>query len=270
MRTKPKKALGQNFLVDPNIRRKIVAACGFESSDTVLEIGAGRGELTSLIAAQVAKLLVVEIDRRLTYGLQKLLRNAPNAVIINKDILSIQLNEYIGGNQKIKIVGNIPYYISSPILTYIIRNRANIGQAFLTVQKEFAERIAAGAGSKAYGSLSCFVQYYALVELVFPIKKTCFAPVPKVDSAFISLAMRRKPAVRVEDEDHFFSIIRSAFQQRRKTLRNSLKGVISEEKIEHFFKATGIERGARPEQLSLDDFARLASLADPLQCFLKN
>ena len=260
MHTKPKKSLGQNFLIDPNIRRKIITACALAGDDCVLEIGAGRGELSRLIAPHVEKLFVVELDQRYCLALDELFSGKSNVTVINQDILTVSLGKYARRVQKkIKVIGNIPYYISSPILAYLVRNRCLIHQAFLTVQKEFAVRLCAQAASRDYGPLSCFVQYHMHARRLFPIKKTCFLPAPRVDSEFMCLTMREQPAVEVSDEDRFFAVIRRAFGQRRKMLKNSLKGIVSQEKIADFFHTRNICATARAEELTLDDFARLAS-----------
>ncbi|MDD4900081.1 MAG: 16S rRNA (adenine(1518)-N(6)/adenine(1519)-N(6))-dimethyltransferase RsmA [Candidatus Omnitrophica bacterium] len=251
MRLKPKKSLGQNFLIDRNIRKKIVSACDFSPEDVILEIGPGRGELTAEIAQQVKKVFAVEIDHHLCAQLKGRFCDEKKIEIIHADILKFDLNKLKPQNKKIKIVGNIPYYISTPIIEYIIERRGRIASAYLTVQKEFAGRIVSGPGSKEFGALSCFVQYYLKPEIVFDIKKGSFFPVPKVASSFLKLEVRSAPAVKVEDEEYFFKIIRSAFNQRRKILRNSLAKILSEEKL-------GSLKLKRPEELSLEDFSGLA------------
>lgn len=257
MYPKPKKRLGQNFLVDKNIRNKIIAACEIKPSDVVLEIGAGKGELTGLIAGQAGKVYALEIDRDLLVILKDNLKGYKNIEIINQGILKFNLDI---AAKKIKIIGDIPYYISSPIVEYVIQHRQRINAAFITVQKEFAERLIAEAGSKDYGSLSCFVQYYTRPQRLFLIKKACFSPSPKVDSCLVRLDIRKEPPVKVKDEKQFFKIIRTAFNQRRKTLRNSLKGLVSTEKLDAFFSGFALDKDRRPEQLSLADFANLANL----------
>ena len=261
MHSKPKKRLGQNFLIDHNIRRKIVAACGLRKHDTVLEIGPGRGELTSLIAPAVENCIIVEIDRGLSAHLASRFAGFDTVRLINQNILDVNPADFLTSpTQKIIIVGNIPYYISSPILTYIIHHRHTISRAFLTVQKEFAQRLLASPGSKSYGALSCYIQYYTDVSVLFHIKKTCFSPMPGVDSSFITLSVRDRPAVDVIDEELFFKIIRRSFQQRRKTLKNSLKGLVSDSVFDHFVRTLHIPPNIRPEQLSLEAFAGLTAL----------
>jgi len=254
---KPKKSLGQNFLADKNIQRKIIAASGFEAGDTVLEIGSGRGELTRLLADKVKKVYAVEIDRELCVKLQEEFGSNKKIKVIHQDILRFDLDKHIPGQAKIKVIGNIPYYLSSPIVEYLLKYRKKISAILITVQKEFGQRIAALPGSKDYGSFSCFVQYYCQPRILFNIKKSSFWPVPKVDSCLVRLEVLKRPPVEVTDEEALFKLIRCAFGQRRKTLRNSLKGLISNTRLELFFQHYHIDTNIRPEALSLEDFARL-------------
>jgi 16S rRNA (adenine1518-N6/adenine1519-N6)-dimethyltransferase len=263
MYPKPKKYLGQNFLFDKNIQRKIVNSCEFRSDDIVLEIGSGRGELTALIKNRVKKIYALEIDRSLCDILKNEFKAEENLKIIHKDILKLNFNYYfkkITQKYKLKVVGNIPYYITTPIIAYLLRYRDKISEIFITVQKEFAARMIAKKGSKDYGAFSCFLQYYTTAQVLFLIKKNSFFPAPKVDSSFMKLKIRQSPAVRVKHEKILFKIIRGAFNKRRKTLRNSLQGIVSPKKLTLFFDKFGIDINIRPEQLSLEDFANLANL----------
>lgn len=263
MHIKPKKNLGQNFLVDGNIQRKIIAACSLQPKDNILEIGAGSGLLTGLLAAKAASVYALEIDAQLTRILKEKFSNYKNIKIINQDILKFNFKRYFSVFvNKPKVIGNIPYYITTPIIEYLIKQRANISTIFLTVQKEFAKRITASTGSKDYGSFSCFVQYYFKPKALFFIKKGCFRPMPKVDSCFLELKVREKPEVKVKDEKLLFRVIRLAFNQRRKALRNSLKRIIAQKNLEQFFKKyRHLSVNARAEELSLADFANLLDFA---------
>ncbi len=262
MRFKPKKRLGQNFLVERSIREKIVLALDLKKEDVVLEIGSGKGELTSLLAEKAKCVYALEIDAELCGHLLDLARLRPNIKVVHRDILGLNLKNYFcGTKKKIRVAGNIPYYISTPIITHLFHYRKQIRDIFMTVQKEFAHRLAASPGSPDYSSLSCFVQYYAECQILFSIKKGSFFPVPKVDSSFIRLRIRRTPLVHPRNEKLFFKIIRAAFNQRRKTLRNSLEGILSREQLERYFEANGLDRNARPETLSLEDFSRLAKIS---------
>ncbi len=227
MHIKSKKRLGQNFLFDKNVQRNIIAACDFSQNDLVLEIGAGKGELTCLIADTKAKVLALEIDSQLCKILKENLQNYSNVKIINQDILKFNLKKCFGKSRtKLKVIGNIPYYITTPILQYLIRFRDKIESIFITVQKEFAKRILAPCGGKEYGSFSCFIQYYTRPQIKFVVKKTCFQPSPKIDSCFLRLEIKRKTPLKKSKESQLFNLIRTAFNKRRKTLRNSLKGII--------------------------------------------
>ncbi len=260
MYPKPKKSLGQNFLTDKNIRRKIISSAQLQKSDLVLEIGAGRGEITGLIAERVEKVYAVEIDQRLCGALKIFSGQFGNIEVISRDILKFDLGEYFGNpSQKIKVIGNIPYYIASAIIAHLLGYRDIISTIFLTVQKEFAARVCARPGSGDYGAFSCFVQYYCSPKNLFLIKNTSFTPAPRVDSSFLSLEIRRLPAVRVDDERYFFRVIRAAFNQRRKTLRNSLRSIIPPEKLADFFQHYHIDPRIRPQDLGLADFANLAN-----------
>ncbi|MBI5145327.1 MAG: ribosomal RNA small subunit methyltransferase A [Candidatus Omnitrophica bacterium] len=259
MRPKPKKRLGQNFLVDKNIQKKIIQACQLKPADIVLEIGAGRGELSRLIAKKVYRLYAVEIDTNLSQILKEDLKVYKNVRLINQDILKLNLNRCIVTN-KLKVIGNIPYYITTPIIAHLVKYKNKIAEIFLTVQKEFAKRMVAQPGRKDYGAFSCFVQYYTDPKILFYIKKGCFYPQPKVDSCFLRLELRDKPAVEVKNERLFFKIIRQGFQQRRKTLRNSLKGIVSQGLLLKFFAKYGIDCNIRPERLSLQEVANLVNL----------
>lgn len=258
---KPKKRLGQNFLIDRNIQNKIINACSLGSCDTVLEIGAGRGELTKLIAQRVNKVYAFEIDRDLCSILKNNLADHKNAAIINGNFLKVDLREYFKrSDHKIKVIGNIPYYITTPIIEYLLKYKHNIEIIFLTVQKEFALRMLSSAGSKDYGSFSCFIRYYTRPKKLFFITRTCFRPTPKVDSCFLQLEIRQEPPVKIENEELLFKIIRATFNKRRKTLRNSLKGIIAPEELEEFFVKYNIDSNIRPESLTLQDFAKLTKI----------
>lgn len=262
MNARPKKRLGQNFLIDPNIQKKITAACGFKKTDIILEIGSGAGQMTKPISEQAGFVYALEIDHDLCGILKRNLHNLDNVTIINQDILKLDFNAYFANiKNRIKIFGNIPYYISSPIIEHIIKYRDKIEVIFITVQKEFAGRMAASAGTKQYGSLSCFVQYYLEPKIMFSISRNCFCPAPNVDSSFLKMAVREKAAVAVKDEKLFFAIIRAGFNKRRKTLRNSLSEILNKRELEYFFEEYGINKNIRPENLSLPDFANLANYA---------
>jgi 16S rRNA (adenine1518-N6/adenine1519-N6)-dimethyltransferase len=255
---RPKKHLGQDFLVDANIQRKIIEACELGTSDIVLEIGSGRGELTGFLADNSKKVYAVELDGFLCKILKDKFSSYDNIEILNLDILDLNLKKYFGKTgQRIKVVGNIPYYITTPIIAHLLKAREVIDSIFLTVQKEFARRITAKVGSKDYGAFSCFIQYYTEPKVIFSIKKSSFWPRPRVDSCFIKLSVRHKSIFEIENEEFLFRIIRLAFNQRRKTLRNSLSTIVKKETLETFFSEFNIPANIRPEQLSLKYFVNL-------------
>lgn len=261
MHIKPKKSLGQNFLVDKNIQNKIIDACVLKPSDIILEIGAGSGELTQHISGRVKSVTALELDRRLYQLLKDKFRDCTNVKILNQDILRFNLNRRFGRSKnKIKVIGNIPYYITTPIIEHLFGYKHKIKTIFFSVQKEFGQRIVATPGSKAYGAFSCFTQYYTEPKIIFTIKKTSFFPSPKVDSVFLRMDTRDKSPVALKDEALFFRIIRSAFNQRRKILKNSLRGVIPPAKLTAFFERYNIDPNIRPEDLALEDFTSLANL----------
>lgn len=260
MQIKPKKSLGQNFLTDKNMQQKIIRSCNLTQEDIVLEIGCGRGDFTVYLAQQARKVYALEIDQRLYPDLENNLKNYNNCKILKADILKFDLGELLRSEkieQKIKVIGNIPYYISSPIIEYLINQRFKISEVYITVQKEFARRVSANPGTKDFGSFSCFVQYYAQAKSILEICRQCFHPVPKVDSALLALKFRDQPPVEVLNEDAFFKLIRQAFSQRRKTLKNSLSGLADQESLKKFFIQQGVSPQIRPEDLSLEQFASL-------------
>lgn len=260
MRVKPKKSLGQNFLFDKNIQKKILSALELKPDDIVLEIGAGSGEFAELIAERCAKVAAVELDRGLFTALNKRACPSRNIAAINSDILKTDIVKIFGaGEKKIKVFGNIPYYISSPIMEHLFKFKRRISVIFITVQKEFAERVTANPGSKEYGSLSCFARYFSEPKILFEIKRNSFFPSPKVDSAFLRLDIRQEAALPKKREELLFKVIRNAFNQRRKTLRKSLKNIISKVALGAFFARSGLDINIRPEQLSLQDFINLAA-----------
>lgn len=258
MRVKPKKRLGQNFLIDKNIQKKIIKGLELRSSETVLEIGSGRGEFSAPIADRIKKVYAVEIDPDLYGALEENIKDYPNVVVIKKDILKLRLEKYFSNVKgKLKVFGNIPYYISTPIIEKLLGFRKKINTIYITVQKEFAKRIVAQPGSKIYGSLSCFVQYYTEPKIIFEIKKGSFYPMPKVDSCFLKLTIRKKTHLSKDKEKILFRIIRAAFNQRRKALRNSLKRVFPKEKLESYLQNYSIDKNTRPEDLTYQDFTNL-------------
>jgi len=247
-------------LIDKNIQKKIIRACDLSKEDIVLEIGSGMGDLTVLLAQSAKKVYALEIDDRLCPLLEQRLIKFDNCQVIKADILKCDICKFLADQQvkqKIKVIGNIPYYISSPIIEHLIFCRRSISAAFITVQKEFGRRAISAAGSKIYGSFSCFVQYYCAANIEFEIKRNSFKPAPNVESCFLSLEFWKDPQVFVRNEETFFKLIRTAFNQRRKTLKNSLEGLVAQDKLIKFFQQNDLDKNIRPEELSLGQFASL-------------
>ncbi len=251
-----KKSLGQNFLNDPHYLEKIVASARITSSDLVLEIGPGLGHLTRVLAARAGKVLALELDERLIPLLRKEFAECRNVEIMQADALTFP---YTALPDKWKVVANLPYYISTPIIQKLLSHRDRFDTFTLMLQKEVADRIASPPGNKEYGYLSVIVQLHAVPRIEFAVPAGAFTPKPKVDSAVITLALRGSPAVFMRDESSFVRVVKAAFSCRRKTLRNSLKQLDApKEKMDAVLDRTGIDLGRRAETLSVEEFARLA------------
>ncbi len=254
MHPKPKKSLGQNFLIDKNIQAKIIKYSAPKETENVLEIGPGRGELTQLLLEKAKKVIAVEIDELLCKLLREKFSAYKNFELINADILKLDLSKF----GKLKVIANLPYYISSPAIAHILNYRKSIKAAYLTLQKELAMRLCCPAGTKDCGAISCLVGYYSQPRILFPISNSCFWPRPKVDSCFIELKIFPEPKVKVKNETLFFKLIRLAFNQRRKLLKNSLSSLLPQVRLADCLEAAGLKQKVRAEELSLSDFARLA------------
>ena len=247
-----KKHLGQHFLFDPSILRRIIEAADLSPGDTVVEIGPGHGRMTKMLAGCVRKVIAVELDRAFCDRLKEELAGYDNVEIVQGDALQFPY-ETLG---KFKVVANIPYYITTPILFRLLEHKDRLGSITMTVQKEVARRIVAGPGGKDYGVLSLMVQYRGKAKLAFVVPKGAFRPVPKVDSALVHIALYGRSAVSVQDERFFFRVIKTAFSQRRKTLLNSLKPLAAD--IREELLRAGVDPARRPETLSIEEFARLS------------
>ncbi len=259
MYPKPKKSLGQNFLANPRVSRRIIDSCSLAPCERVIEIGPGRGALTDLLAPRVEEIIAVELDPVLAGLLRDRYSRQVHVHIDCADFLKWDVLRNCV-HPPYKLIGNIPYYISSPVLERIFSCKEIFSEIYLTVQKEFAQRIVAGGGSKQFGALSCFVQYYTEPKLMFNISRNSFFPVPKIDSCFLKLVVRRKPLLTKREEGTFFRITRSVFTQRRKMLRNCLSSVVIGPRLFSILDAAGIAPTARPEELSLPHFLTLAKL----------
>ena len=260
----PKKYLGQNFLVDEVVVDRMIRACRFTKNDWVMEIGAGLGVLTRRLARGVKNVLAVEKDRNVCVALRDMVKGYDNVNIICDDFLELDIEKtLIEVPEKIKVIGNLPYYITSPIIEKLITSRLNFESMYITVQKEVAERICAGPGGKDYGSLSVFVQFYTKPRILLSIGRDCFYPEPEVDSSFVELMVLQRPSVDVSDADKFFAVVRAGFGQRRKTLLNSLLSseaiTLDKNALAELLKKIDIDPGIRAERLSLEEFARISN-----------
>jgi 16S rRNA (adenine1518-N6/adenine1519-N6)-dimethyltransferase len=251
-----KKSLGQNFLKDPHYLRRIADAAQVGPEDHVLEIGPGLGHLTRVLTGMAKNVLAIEVDDRLIPLLQNEFCSVQNLELLHADALEYDFGMLKG---RWKVVANLPYYISTPIIQKLISHRHKFISLTLMLQKEVAERLAAPPGGKEYGYLSVLVQYHAVPRIEFKVPPGAFMPQPEVDSVVLTLLMRDQPAVVVADEEFFIRVIKAAFSQRRKTLRNSLKQLdISREKMEAVVSETGLDLGRRAETLTVEEFGKLA------------
>lgn len=251
-----KKSLGQNFLRDPHYLNKIADAAQVGPGDQVLEIGPGLGHLTTVLTQRAQKVLAIEVDDRLIPQLQEEFNLVPNFELLHADALEYDYETLKG---RWKVVANLPYYISTPIIQKLIVRREKFISLTLMLQKEVAERIASPPGGKEYGYLSVLVQFYTVPRIEFKVPPGAFTPRPKVDSVVITLTLRDQPAVMVKNEAFFFRVIKAAFSQRRKTLRNSLKQLETpKEKMDAVLNSTGIDLARRAETLTVEEFGRLA------------
>lgn len=260
------KKFGQNFLIDSHVLDKIVSAAGITKDDFVLEIGPGIGTMTQYLAASARKVFAVEIDKALIPILEDTLKEFDNVQVINQDILKVdikKLAEEHNDGKPIKVVANLPYYITTPIIMGLFESQVPIDSITVMVQKEVADRMKVGPGTKDYGALSLAVQYYAEPYIVANVPPNCFMPRPKVGSAVIRLTRHEKPPVEVADEKLMFRLIRASFNQRRKTLANGLNNSpelsYSKEEIQQTIEKCGFKAGIRGEALTLEDFAKLAN-----------
>ncbi len=262
-----KKSFGQNFLTDTNILQKIVDTAEIDKKVNVIEIGPGIGALTEFLAESAAEVMAFEIDDRLVPILADTLRDFDNVAVVNQDILKVDLAQYIAELKNpdlpIKVVANLPYYITTPILMHLIESGIPFSEFVVMMQKEVADRISAQPNTKAYGSLSIAVQYYMTAKVAFIVPRTVFVPVPNVDSAILKMVRRDQPAVEVQDEKFFFKVSKASFVHRRKTLWNNLTSCFgkSEEtkaKLTAALEQAELSPSVRGEALSLEEFARLA------------
>ena len=261
------KKFGQNFLIDTHVLDKIISAAGMTKEDTVLEVGPGIGTMTQRLSQAAGQVIAVEIDTNLIPILKDTLQDCENVTVINEDILKIDIKkmaEEKGGGRPVKVVANLPYYITTPIIMGLFESGAPIDNITVMVQKEVADRMQVGPGSKDYGALSLAVQYYAEPYIVANVPPNCFIPRPNVGSAVIRLKTYEQPQIQVKDEAFLFALIRASFNQRRKTLVNSLKNAsdlkLEKEQVLEALRTMGLSETVRGEALTLEQFASLADL----------
>lgn len=261
------KKFGQNFLIDTRVLERIIAAAGVTKEDFVLEIGPGIGTMTQYLCEYARAVAAVEIDKNLIPILADTLSEYDNVEVINDDILKVDINrlaEERNGGKPIKVVANLPYYITTPIIMGLFESHVPIDSITIMVQKEVADRMQVGPGTKDYGALSLAVQYYAKPEIVANVPPNCFMPRPNVGSAVIRLTRHKEVPVQVENEKLMFRIIRASFNQRRKTLANGLNNApdipLSKEKIAEAIAELGVNPSIRGEALTLEQFAALSNI----------
>ncbi|MFC4651479.1 16S rRNA (adenine(1518)-N(6)/adenine(1519)-N(6))-dimethyltransferase RsmA [Lactococcus nasutitermitis] len=260
-----KKKFGQNFLTDHNILTKITQTAELDKTTNVIEIGPGIGSLTQYLLEEAAEVMAFEIDKTLIPILDETLTNYDNFQLVNADVLKVDLNQYIAKfahpEYPIKVVANLPYYITTPILMHLIESKIPFTEFVVMMQKEVADRIAARPNSKAYGSLSIAVQYYLEAEVAFTVPRTVFVPAPNVDSAILKMTRRDKPLVDVQDEDWFFKVMHATFVHRRKTLMNNLQAAFGKENkavMEIQLAQAKISPSIRAEALTIAEFGKLS------------
>ena len=261
------KKYGQNFLIDTHVLEKIIHEAGITKEDCVIEIGPGIGTMTQYLAECAGQVVALEIDSKLIPILEETLSAYDNVTIINEDVLKVDFQKIVeekNEGRPVKVVANLPYYITTPIIMGLLESHTPLESITIMVQKEVAERMQEGPGSKEYGALSLAVQYYARPEIVAQVPPNCFIPRPSVGSVVIRLTRYKQPPVQVADERFLFQLIRASFNQRRKTLVNGLSNAanlnLSKEKITEVLEAMGLSPMIRGEALSLEEFATLSNL----------
>lgn len=263
------KKLGQNFLINDEVINGIVEASNIQKEDLVIEIGPGLGTLTSELLENAGKVIAIELDENMLPILNDRFKLYDNFELLNEDVLKVDLNKLIsenmGGLSKAKVVANLPYYITTPIIMKLLENKLNIESITVMVQKEVADRITAKPGDKLSGSITYSVDYYAEAEKIVFVDKNSFIPAPEVDSEVIKLQIREEPKVHVENEELFFKVIKASFMQRRKTLLNGLNnsGIIKDkESLKEILQKLGLSVDIRGEKLTIEQFAELSNLID--------
>ena len=261
------KKLGQNFLINDDVIEKIISSANIEQNDIIIEIGPGLGTLTKRLLEKASKVIAIEIDNKMINILNDRFKQCDNFVLINQDVLKTDLNklisQYKNSFEKVKIVANLPYYITTPIIMKLLEEKLDIESITVMIQKEVAQRITADPGDKLSGAITYSVNYYAIPEEIIVVERDSFIPAPEVDSEVIKLYIRNIPAVNVINEKMFFNIIKASFMQRRKTLLNSLAnfGITKDkEKLKEILIKAEIDENIRGERLTIEQFAKLSNL----------
>lgn len=261
------KRFGQNFLIDAHILDKIVSGAGVNKDDCVLEIGPGIGTMTQYLCERARRVIAVEIDKSLIPILADTLSEYDNVTVINEDVLKVDIKEIVdkyNEGRPIKVVANLPYYITTPIIMGLFESHVPIDSITVMIQKEVADRMQVGPGTKDYGALSLAVQYYSKPEVIAYVSPECFIPKPKVGSAVIRLSKYEKPPVEVGDEEFMFRLIRASFNQRRKTLANGINNAsdihVNREELQAALEKMGMDLNIRGEKLTLEQFAELSDI----------
>ena len=253
------KSLGQNFLIDDSVLTDIVEGADVDDKDFIIEIGPGVGTLTAKLLMKAKRVTSIELDNDLIPILQEELGEYENFNLIHNDALKVDFNELIGDEESVKLVANLPYYVTTPIIVKLLKDGYNFKSLTIMIQKEVAERIDAQPNCKEYGALSVLVQYYCNTSIVRRVAPSCFIPRPKVESIVIRLDRRKEPRVKTKDEKIMFELVRAGFNMRRKTLWNAAKAFgLSKEKLEEAFEKSGIDPKRRAETLSIQEFSDLA------------
>lgn len=254
------KSLGQNFLVNPSVCPKMAELCGADENTGVIEVGAGIGVLTKELSARAKKVVSIELDTRLIPVLSETLDGCLNTEVINDDILKIDLHKLIEEKfrgMNVVVCANLPYYITTPVITLLLESGLPIESLTVMIQKEVADRLIAGCGSRGAGAITVCVDYYSEAKKLFDVSRGSFMPAPKVDSSVIKLDLRKEPPVKVTDEKKFFRVVKAAFAQRRKTVLNSVSSSlgVSKETVSAALESAGLKKTVRAEEMSLSDFA---------------
>lgn len=257
------KSLGQNFLVNPSVCPKMAELCGADENTGVIEIGAGIGVLTKELSARAKKVVSIELDTRLIPVLSETLDGCLNTRVINADVMKIDLKKLIEDefkDMKVVVCANLPYYITTPVITLLLESRLPLESVTVMIQKEVADRLCCGCSSRTAGAVTVCVDYYSRAKKLFDVSRGSFVPAPNVDSSVVRLDIRKQPPVKVEDEKKFFRVVKAAFAQRRKTVLNSVSSSLSlsKESVSAALESAGLDKNIRAEQMTLEDFAALS------------